>query len=98
MSLDLAIKLHSLGAKISAYDPVISEKINSNEFIEVKNVSNFFEKLDAVVLMTEWPEFKEIDFSSAGNSMKRKIIFDTKNFFDIKMCEDAKFLYIGTGV
>jgi len=99
MSLELAEKLNKVGAIIKAYDPVIVEKVETHKFINIsKNYSDFFKDLDAVVLMTEWPEFKEINAKDAGKLMKKRVVFDTKNFLNKKLFEDNKFLYVGTGI
>jgi UDPglucose 6-dehydrogenase len=99
MSLELADKLHRAGAIVRAFDPVIKENIETHKFINiVSNETDFFKDLEAAVLMTEWPEFKEVKVERAGKMMKKKIIFDTKNFLDKNDYLENMFLYIGTGI
>lgn len=99
MSLSLAEVLHREKAYLIAYDPVITETIQKYEYITIsKKLNEFFKDLDLVVLMTEWPEFKGIQFKKFGNTMKRKIIIDTKNFFDKKELEKLGFEYKGVGI
>lgn len=99
MSLGLAEKLAREKVVVCAFDPVIKEAINQFEYISIKkNYDDFFDKLDAVVLMTEWPEFREIDIQRMGKLMRNRIVFDTKNFLDKKRYEEDNYLCFGTGV
>ncbi len=98
MSLALADLLNKEKCKIVAFDPVVSEKIDSYEYIKIaSNYEDFFAGKDAIVLMTEWPEFNEIDLNIAKKLMKQKYVFDTKNFLNKKEWEDKDFLFVGTG-
>lgn len=100
MSLELIINLKGKGAKIKAFDPVIKTKIRGCTFVEIsKSINSFFKDLDLVILMTDWPEFKDIDPKSVANLMEQKIIIDTKNFLDKQTFEKCGFtiLRIGEG-
>jgi UDPglucose 6-dehydrogenase len=98
MSLALTDLLNKEGCKIVAIDPVINEEIDNYGYIKIaNNYEIFFDGLDAVVLMTEWPEFKGIDLNMVAKQMKQKFIFDTKNFLNKKEWEDKGFLFVGTG-
>ncbi len=98
-SIKLIKLLQKHGAKIHVYDPAagkISRKI-------LKNVS-FFNDLydcisgsDAIVIATEWPEFKEIDLDHAKRIMKKHIIFDGRNMFNPRHVREAGFKYMGVG-
>ena len=52
---------------------------------------------DALVLMTEWPEFRIPDFEMMTRLMKEKTIFDGRNIYDPKEIKKAGFIYYGIG-
>ena len=52
---------------------------------------------DAAVLVTEWSEFKEIDWSEAADRMRRPLLIDGRNFLDAEALGSAGFLYEGIG-
>ena len=84
MSLQLANALKRSGAKIIAFDPMVSITIKGYEFIGIKkSLENLFEEVDIAILMTEWLEFNEKEVLGYASLMKNKILIDTKNFLDI---------------
>ena len=52
---------------------------------------------DAAVLVTEWSEFKEIDWAEAADRMRRPLLIDGRNFLDADEVRSAGFLYEGIG-
>lgn len=92
MSLDLINKLKNKGCRIKAFDPVIKDRIKDYPLIRIsESIENFFQDLDLVVLMTEWPEFKNINPKMVSKLMTKSVIIDTKNFLDKKAYRDAGF-------
>ena len=84
------------GAQIKAFDPIV--KGVENLSIEVsddvkKNVTG----ADAIVLLTEWQEFKEIDPKKISDLMNQKIIIDSRNLLHKNKWEKAGFVFIGNG-
>jgi len=84
------------GAQIKAFDPIL--KGVENLSIEVsddvkKNVTG----ADAIVLLTEWQEFKEIDPKKISDLMNQKIIIDSRNLLHKNKWEKAGFVFIGNG-
>ena len=84
------------GAQIKAFDPIV--KSVENLSIEVsddvkKNVTG----ADAIVLLTEWQEFKEIDPKKISDLLNHKIIIDSRNLLQKNKWEKAGFLFIGNG-
>jgi UDPglucose 6-dehydrogenase len=55
------------------------------------------ENADAVILVTEWGEFAEIDWSAAAGRMANPLIIDGRNFLDPAKLRDAGFTYEGIG-
>jgi UDPglucose 6-dehydrogenase len=54
--------------------------------------------VDALLIVTEWPEFRSPNFKVVGRLMKDTIIFDGRNIYDVKEMEEAGFTYYGIGV
>jgi UDPglucose 6-dehydrogenase len=98
-SLVLAARLRGEGAEVSAYDPVAVEAarplLDGVEFCE--SALDALEGADAAVLVTEWPEFAELDWAAAAERMARPLLIDGRNFLDPKLLEGAGFEYEGIG-
>ena len=98
-SLVLAARLQGEGAEVVAYDPVASERASQMlESVELGATAlEALDGADAVVLVTEWPEFADLDWAAAAESMSRPLIVDGRNFLDPKALRDAGFAYEGIG-
>lgn len=97
--IDIIELLQKDGAKIKAYDPQaipIAKKI----FKDVEYGKDAYDALkdaDAMVVVTEWNEFKEIDLEKAKNLMRLPFIIDARNIYDPEKAESLGFNYIGVG-
>jgi UDPglucose 6-dehydrogenase len=98
-SLVLSARLRGEGAEVVAYDPVAMG--NARELlpgVEMKHTALMaLEGSDAAVLVTEWPEFRELDWAGAAERMTRPLIIDGRNFLDADLLESAGFAYEGIG-
>ncbi len=98
-SLVLSARLRGEGAEVVAYDPVAMSNARSLlPGVEMKDTAQ--EALagsDAAVLVTEWSEFREIDWSEAADRMRRPLLIDGRNFLDAEALGSAGFLYEGIG-
>lgn len=98
-SVEIIEKLQALGAKINACDPEALE--NAKKILKGVNFyQDFYQALknsEALLLITQWPIFKTIDFKKAGNLMKRKVIVDGRNFYDPTTVKKLGFIYEGIG-
>jgi UDPglucose 6-dehydrogenase len=98
-SLVLAARLEGEGAEVVAYDPVAHER--AQELLaSVELADSALEALDgadAAVLVTEWGEFAEIDWTEAAGRMARPLIVDGRNFLDREKLLAAGFQYEGIG-
>jgi len=98
-SLVLAARLQGEGAEVVAYDPVASER--AGELLAAVEMAASaqaaLEGADAVVLVTEWGEFAELDWADAAARMARPLIVDGRNFLDRKVLVAAGFEYEGIG-
>ena len=98
-ALKIVNSLLKKGAKIKIYDPAVSDRSKKEleEITFVENVYDLLDKVDALVIATEWGEFKELDFDRARTLMKGHIIFDGRNIYDPKKVREAGFKYVGVG-
>jgi UDPglucose 6-dehydrogenase len=99
-SLVLAARLQGEGAEVVAYDPVAvdraSEMLTSVEMAESATAA--LEGADAAVLVTEWSEFRDIDWPAAAAAMAHALIVDGRNFLDPATLVAAGFEYEGIGI
>lgn len=98
-SIPLVNSLIEQGAVISAYDPVAME--NARKLIKgAEFVSNAYEAAkdaDALVVVTEWDEFRALDLDRFAAVMSGKLIVDLRNVYNRADAEEAGFNYIGLG-
>jgi UDPglucose 6-dehydrogenase len=98
-SLCLARGLISKGAKVRAYDPVAIPQAKA-ELEAVRYCDSAYavaEGVDALVVGTGWPEFRDLDFARIKRLLKKPIIVDTKNLLDGPSLRQMGFQYIGVG-
>jgi UDPglucose 6-dehydrogenase len=98
-SLVLASRLLGEGAEVSAYDPVAEATARDLlPGIEIRDSAlGALDGADAAVLVTEWPEFAELDWAAAANAMTTPLIVDGRNFLDPGKLRDAGFAYEAIG-
>jgi UDPglucose 6-dehydrogenase len=88
--------LIAAGAKVTAFDPVVKQV--KGHAIDVKSeIVQSVENVDAVVVLTEWQEFKSIKPEVIGKAVKQKIIVDSRNLLDKSKWEKQGFRFIGNG-
>ncbi|MGD1948745.1 MAG: UDP-glucose dehydrogenase family protein [Leptolyngbyaceae cyanobacterium] len=99
-SLILIEHLNRLGAKVKAYDPIVSQSGMRNGMTGViveTDVERLADGCDALVLVTDWKQFKELDYGKMASLMNTPNLIDGRNFLDRKALEDTGFTYIGVG-
>ncbi|HEX6586414.1 MAG TPA: UDP-glucose/GDP-mannose dehydrogenase family protein [Solirubrobacterales bacterium] len=98
-SLVLAARLEGEGASVTAFDPVAEER--AHELLpNVEMASSALDALegaDAAVLVTEWPEFAELDWSEVAKRMANPLIVDGRNFLDPDAVRAAGITYEAIG-
>jgi UDPglucose 6-dehydrogenase len=98
-SLVLAARPHGEGARVSGYDPVAErparELLPSVELCD--STEQALEDADAAILVTEWPEFAELDWRSLAGLMANPLLIDGRNFLDPQKMRAAGFAYEGIG-
>ena len=98
-SLVLAARLQGEGATVRGYDPVAEQRarelLPSVDFSA--SVAEALDGADAAVLVTEWPEFAELDWAGLRASMATPLVVDGRNFLDPAALREAGFTYEGIG-
>jgi UDPglucose 6-dehydrogenase len=98
-ALEIARMLQYEGALVSGYDPVAmgnAGRDNPNLHL-VESVYELAEGADALVVCTEWNEFKQIDFARIKQAMKLPIIVDGRNIYEPDIMQNNGFIYRGVG-
>jgi len=98
-SVDIASKLIDQGVRVKAYDPV-AMKVAQIYMPEVEMVSGPYilaEGCDALVVVTDWNEFKQLDFVRIRQLMNNPIVLDGRNIYDPLMMAKLGFYYRGFG-
>lgn len=96
-------KLIELGAQINAYDPKAMKVAKDHYFKDNENIEFFNSKydainnVDAIILVTEWKEFRSPDFNEIMYRIKNKIIFDGRNQYNKHILEKLGFEYYQIG-
>lgn len=98
-SLRIIDELQKLGAAIHAYDPVAMENagkiLKKVEFFE--NPYDAAKNCEALIVATEWDEFRNVDMKAVKSLMKKTVIVDGRNIYDPDDLKKLGFIYIGIG-
>lgn len=95
-SIKLMKKLRAAGFAVSCYDPAIKTSRISGGAAS-KDVYSALEDCDAAAFVTEWPEFKQLNFETVKKSMKKPVVFDGRNMLNPKAMKELGFKYYGVG-
>jgi UDPglucose 6-dehydrogenase len=98
-SLVLAARLHGEGAEVAAYDPVAEGAArDALGSVDLRvSAEDALDGADAAVLVTEWPEFAELDWAELAGRMANPLLVDGRNFLDPQALREAGFTYEGIG-
>lgn len=100
-SLQIAEKLMQLGARVRAYDPIAMDACRRRHpdlrILYCNDAVSTAEHADALVLVTEWPEFGNLDLADLAGRMDRAVLVDGRNLFDPAQARAAGFDYTGIG-
>ncbi len=98
-SLVLTARLQADGARVRAYDPVAETEartlMRGVEFAD--SALEAVRGADAIVLVTEWPEFGDLDWHEVAGATAGRIVIDGRNFLDGEDVRAAGFVYEGVG-
>jgi UDPglucose 6-dehydrogenase len=98
-ALEVCQRLQKEGAVLRVYDPKAMEKARAviPDATFVADMDSVAEGCDALVIATEWPQFKKLDLERARKVMTHPIMFDGRNLFDPQEMERLGFIYKSIG-
>ena len=98
-AIDIISWLQNDGAKITAYDPKAEESAKEvlPKITYANEVYSVMDGADLLIILTEWNEFKDINFEEVKKRMKTPNIIDGRNLYDPKILREYGFNYIGVG-
>jgi UDPglucose 6-dehydrogenase len=99
-SVEVIHELHKAGARIIAYDPISMENAKPMLPPDVEYAKNAYEVAngaDALVIMTEWNEFKLLNLEKVRDMMRAPVIFDGRNIYATDRMERLGFTYLSIG-
>ena len=92
--------LLSAGCEVSVYDPEAMENVKSilgDKLTYCKNPYECLQEADALLIMTEWPQFRTPDFEKMDSLLKNKVIFDGRNLYELGQMRELGYTYYSIG-
>ena len=98
-SIEIIKSLLKHKVKIRAFDPVATPNARKNlpEIIYCDSPHEAVRDADALIVLTEWNEFKQIDLADIKKHMKGNYLFDGRNIYDPTKIKELGFIYKGVG-
>ena len=99
-ALSIIEALTAMGASITAYDPEAMPNVKAQIGDKIKYAENQYQALtgaEALIIATEWSEFRTPDFERMDKEIKHKIIFDGRNLFDVYKMRELGYHYESIG-
>jgi len=99
-ALSIIDALTNAGATVTAYDPEAMPNVKAQIGDKIQYAANQYEALQnasALIIATEWSEFRTPDFERMEKEIKHKIIFDGRNLFDVAKMKDLGYHYESIG-
>lgn len=100
-ALDIARRLCERGAKVRVHDPIAMDRARREcpdlPITFVQTAGKLAAEADALVLVTEWPQYRELAWSDMAAAMRTPLILDGRNFLERDALERAGFRYLGMG-
>jgi UDPglucose 6-dehydrogenase len=100
-SLVIIEKLLKAGASVVAYDPVAmheAQRILGDTISYSNDMYDTLNNTEALLIVTEWPEFRSPDFDEMAKRMNNKVIFDGRNIFEPRDMSATGFTYYCIGI
>ena len=100
-SLELLRSLIEAGAEVHVHDPVAVEnvqKVIGDAVTYHEHQYDTLDQVDALTVVTEWNQYRNPDFDYIKHKMKRPLIFDGRNIYDVKRMDQLGFEYYGMGL
>ena len=98
-AIELCQRLQKEGAALRVHDPKAMEKAKAvlQNVTYIDDMNDVAEGCDALVIATEWPEFKKLDLEHARKALTHPILFDGRNLFNVQEMESLGFIYKSIG-
>ncbi|HEY9705137.1 MAG TPA: UDP-glucose/GDP-mannose dehydrogenase family protein [Allocoleopsis sp.] len=99
-ALNLIEELNRLGAKVKAYDPIVAQSGMRHGLTGVlveTDPERLADGCDALVLVTEWQQFSNLDYGKMAKLMNNPVMIDGRNFLDKTVLQDLGYQYVGIG-
>ena len=99
-SIDIITELLKKGVHIVAYDPVAIDNAKTVLPKGITYATSAYEAArgaDAVAVITEWNEFRQIDLVRLAKELKGRVLFDGRNIYNPQSVKDLGFVYYGVG-
>jgi UDPglucose 6-dehydrogenase len=99
-ALTVIDQLSRLGARVKAFDPIVSQSGMRDGFSNVlveTDPKRLADGCDALVLVTDWKQFLTLDYGEMARLMNHPILIDARNFLDRPTLEAVGFKYVGIG-
>ncbi len=99
-AMDIIRKLLDEGVRIKVFDPAAMDRARAelgDRVIYCRDIYEAAESSDCVVLMTEWNEFKEIEWDRIKEIMRQPVVMDGRNIYDPAKLKNMGFRYAGMG-
>ncbi len=98
-AIDLCQRLQKEGARLRVHDPRAMDKAKAvlKDVTYVPDMNKVADGCDALVIATEWPEFKKLDLEHVRKTLTHPILFDGRNLFDRAEMEQMGFIYKSIG-
>ncbi|QDL08467.1 UDP-glucose 6-dehydrogenase [Brasilonema octagenarum UFV-E1] len=99
-ALNVIEQLNRLGARVKAYDPIVSQtgmRHGLSGVLVETDAERLADGCDALVLVTEWQQFKNLEYAKMAQLMSHPVMIDGRNFLDPEMMIRAGFQYVGIG-
>ncbi|UCD32972.1 MAG: T9SS type A sorting domain-containing protein, partial [Desulfobacterales bacterium] len=99
LTIKIIKELQDMGAKIHACDPVAikNAKNKLNDVVFFENPYETIRNCDALIVATEWNEFRNLDMRAVKILLKNPIVIDGRNIYDPNEMKELGFTYMGIG-
>ena len=100
-ALTICAELGRRGAQVSGYDPKLAgidqNELRRSEIVAVDDPYLATKEADAIIVLTEWPEFRELNWPLIAEQAPGAVVVDTRNILDPAMIADAGLRLVGNG-
>lgn len=101
-ALTICAHLARRGVQVTGYDPrlafIDTDQLRRSAIVPVDDPYLAAKDADAIVVLTEWPEFRDLNWAQIAEQSPDAVVIDTRNVLDSKVVAEAGFTYLGNGV